>query len=158
MGTGKTTIAKRLAGKTGMKYISTDDLIEQKEGMPINDIFSKKGEPHFREIEKKVISEISDSDNIVVDAGGGAVLNIENIRNFRKKGVLVCLWSEPEDIYERTNKFKHRPLLNVDSPLKKIKDLLDKRRPFYERADYFVNTSSVNINEAVDSILKFVKK
>ena len=55
MGTGKTAIAKKLAEKTGMQYVSTDELIVEREGMPINDVFSEYGEPYFRDVEKKVV-------------------------------------------------------------------------------------------------------
>ncbi|MCK4463342.1 MAG: shikimate kinase, partial [Candidatus Omnitrophica bacterium] len=102
MGTGKTVIAKKLAEKTGMQYVSTDELIVEKEGMSINDIFTKKGEPYFRDVEKKVVYDISGLDNVVLDAGGGIVMDLENIRNLRKKGLLVCLWADPKDIYKRT--------------------------------------------------------
>ncbi len=158
MGTGKTAIAKKLAEKTGMQYVSTDELIVEKEGMPINDIFSEYGEPYFRDVEKKVVYDIFGLDNVVIDAGGGIVMDLENIRNLRKKGVLVCLWADPKDIYKRTKYYAHRPLLNAGDPLKKIKELLEKRKSYYEVADYHVNTSSVGIDEAVESILKFVKQ
>ncbi len=158
MGTGKTTIAKKLAQATGMQFISTDELIVEKEKMSINDIFSKKGEPYFRNIEKKLVYNIAKLDNAVIDAGGGIVLDIENIRNLRKKGVMVCLWADPKDIYQRIKFYTHRPILKVKDPLKKIKELLEKRKPYYERADYHINTSSIDIDQAVKSILEFVKK
>ena len=158
MGTGKTTIARGLSKNAGMKYISTDEMIEKKEGVSINEIFTKKGEPYFRNAEKEVIAQASNMDNVVIDAGGGAVLNNDNIESLKNKGILVCLWAEPKDIFERTKKYTHRPLLKVRDPLKKIEELLDKRRPYYERADYHVNTSSVNIKEAISTILRFAKK
>ena len=157
MGTGKTTIAKKISQISGMQYISTDNLIEKKEGTSIGEIFSKKGEPYFREVEKKTVAEVSDMDEVVIDAGGGIILKSENIENLRRKSALICLWAEPKDILERTKRYTHRPLLNVDDPLKAIKELLDKRRPYYEGADYHVNTSSVGIEEAVNAILKFVR-
>ena len=157
MGTGKTVIAKKLAEKTGMQYVSTDELIVEKEGMNINDIFMKKGEPYFRDVEKKAVYDVSRLDNVVLDAGGGIVTDLENIRNLRKKGVLVCLWADPKDIYKRTKYYAHRPLLNVRDPLKKIKELLEKRKSYYDMADYHVNTSSVGIDEATESILKFAR-
>ena len=155
MGTGKTAVAKGVARVSGFAYISTDDLIEKKEGKLINEIFSSKGEPYFRQVEKDIVREVSAMDDIVIDAGGGVVLDPENVKNLKNKGVLVCLWAEPKDIFERTKRHTHRPLLNVKDPLRKITELLDKRRPYYERADYHINTSSVSIADTVDSILKF---
>lgn len=158
MGTGKTTVGKNLAQLAGMKYISTDDIIVEREAMPIADIFSKKGEMYFRCLEKDVIREISNMDNVVIDTGGGVVTNPENVKNLKEKGVLVCLWSSPEDVYARTKKYTNRPLLNVEDPLKKIKELLEKRKPYYEQADYHINTSEVSIDEAVKAVLGFVGK
>lgn len=158
MGTGKTVIAKKLAEKTGMQYVSTDKSIVEKELMSINDIFTKKGEPYFRDVEKKVVYDVCGLDNVVLDTGGGIVMDLENIRNLRKKGVLVCLWADPLDIYKRTKYYEHRPLLNVQLPLEKIKELLEKRKSYYDMADYHVNTSSVSMDEATESILKFVRQ
>jgi len=158
MGTGKTAIAKKIAEAAGLEYLSTDGLIIEKEGMPINDIFEKKGEPYFRTLEKNIVYKISELDNVVIDAGGGIALDLENIRNLRKKGVIVCLWADPKDIYERTKFYMHRPLLNVKNPLKKIKELLEARKPYYERADYHINTSSVSVDEAVEAIIKYARE
>ena len=124
MGTGKTTIAKSLAEITSMKYISTDEIIEKKEGIPISEIFETKGKPYFRNVEKEAVTQVSKMDGVVIDAGGGVVLNPENIANLKEKGVVVSLWAEPKDIFERTKRYTHRPLLNVNNPLKKIKELL----------------------------------
>ena len=152
MGTGKTAVAKILAEKLGMKYVSTDDLIEKKEGMPITDIFSKKGENRFRSVEKDVVRGVSEMENAVIDAGGGAVMDNENIENLKKKGTIICLWAEPETILERTKKYGQRPLLNVENPIEKIKELLNYRKPFYERADYHIHTSRMSAEKVTDEI------
>jgi len=157
MGTGKTVISKKISEETGMQYVSTDEMITKTEGIPINEIFTTKGETYFREIEKNVVRNVSLLDNVVIDAGGGVVKDLENIKNLRMKAVLISLWAKPEDIYRRTRPYNHRPLINVSDPQKKIKELLEKRKPLYDMADYHVNTSSVNINEAVQSIIKFAK-
>ena len=157
MGTGKTTLARMLSERTGMKYISTDAIIEKKEGMTIKDIFSEKGEAHFRKAEKCAIKSASEEKNAVIDAGGGAVMDPENVKNLKQNGIMVCLWAEPEIILKRTGESLARPLLNIPKPGDKIKELLEIRKPFYERADYHVNTSSMSIGEAASLIEKHVK-
>ena len=152
MGTGKTAVAKEAAKKLNLKYVSTDELIEKKENTSITDIFSQKGENHFRRIEKDAIREVSNLEGVVVDAGGGAVTDPENVENLKKKGVLICLWAEPEVILERIKKFRHRPLLNVKNPLDKIRQLLDHRKPFYERADCHIRTSKMPVEKVVSEI------
>ncbi|MBL7157107.1 MAG: shikimate kinase [Candidatus Omnitrophica bacterium] len=159
MGTGKTVVAKTLAKRLGMKYVSTDDLIEEREKVSIPDIFSKKGEKYFREVEKNVIKDVSLMENMVIDAGGGVVINAENVKNLNKKGVIICLWAEPEVILQRT---KHhtktkRPLLNVREPLGKIEELLAFRKSFYERADYHIRTSGMSVDKVADEVEGIIK-
>ncbi len=157
MGTGKTQVARALSEKLGMKYVSTDSFIEEKEKTSISDIFSKRGEGYFRKAEKDVIKDVSLMENVVVDAGGGVVIDPENLERLKKKGIIVCLWASPEVILERTKKYTHRPLLNVDDPLKKIKELLTLRKPFYERIDCRIHTSKMTLEEVADEIIRRVK-
>ena len=157
MGTGKTAVARALSEKLGMRYVSTDHLIEEKEKTSISDIFSKKGENYFRKAEKDVIKDVSLMENVVVDAGGGVVIDPENVEYLKKKGIIVCLGASPEVILERTKKYTHRPLLNVADPLKKIKELLTSRKPFYERADYHIHSSKMTLEEVADEIIRRVK-
>ena len=156
MGTGKTVIAHRLAEGMKRSYVSTDDLIEKKENRSIRAIFREEGEPYFRGVEKEVIKEVAAKDDQVIDAGGGVVLDSENVDTLKKTGIMVCLWAEPKTIYERTREYGHRPLLNVEDPEKKIKELLDYRRPFYEKADHHIDTTELNVDEIVSRIRKIV--
>ena len=157
MGTGKTTIAKALAKKLDMEYISTDILIEKKERTTIAEIFSRKGEKYFRETEKGIIKDVSRMENIVLDTGGGVVIDPENVKRLKEKGVVISLWAEPEVILERTKKYTARPLLNVDDPLARIKELLAERKPFYDRADCHVNTSGASKEELVAAIERMAR-
>ena len=157
MGTGKTEVARMLSRRLGMKYVSTDDLIEEKEKSSISEIFSEKGEGYFRKAEKDAVKTASLTENAVIDAGGGVVIDPENVKNLMKKGTLICLWAEPETILERTEKYSHRPLLKVRRPLGKIKELLAERRPFYERAGYHINTSRIPVEKVADEAERIMK-
>jgi shikimate kinase len=154
MGTGKTAVARRLAGDMGKKYISTDELIEKREKRSINDIFRDEGEPYFRKVEKEVVKEVSEKRDQIIDAGGGVILDSENVENLKRGGIIICLWAEPRAIYERTKRHGHRPLLNVNDPEKRIKEMVEHRRPFYEKADFRVDTTDLDI----DSVVKEVKR
>jgi len=157
MGTGKTAVAKRVASEADMEYISTDGLIEKEEGKAINDIFSQDGEAYFRKVEKGVIEELSARDNLVVDAGGGVVLNEDNMGNLRKNGVIICLNARSDVIYERVKRSSHRPLLNVADPKGRIEELLRYRAPYYARADFQIDTSDKAIKEVVRNVRKLAK-
>ena len=157
MGTGKTTIATKLANRLDMRYLSTDDMIEKKEKRTINEIFTDSGEDYFRNVESAVVREASSMANVVIDAGGGVVMREENLVNFRSNGIVICLTAGEEVILERTKKYKHRPLLNVEDPKRKIRDLLAKRAPFYAKADHCIDTGKLTIRQAVDEITKIAE-
>ncbi len=158
MGTGKTTVAKAFAKTTGMPYVSSDELIKKREGCSICDIFKNQGEAYFRKIEKQVVKEISAGAGQVVDAGGGVILDEENIKNLKKNGTIICLWADADVIYERIKSDIHRPLLNVPDPKKKIKELLEYRKPFYEKADFHINTANLKIQGIVEKIKEIAKE
>ncbi len=157
MGTGKTSVAKKLVQIMNMEYISTDELIEKKEGVSINDIFAEKGEFYFRDLEKGIIREISNLDGIVIDAGGGVIIDQENVNNLKSNGIIICLQADPDTILERMKDKKDRPLLNVDDKMAKINELLEKRAAYYQKADYFIDTSNLSIDEVVKRIQGFLK-
>ena len=158
MGTGKTAVAQAVAEDLTKEYVSIDDLIEKKEGTNINDIFSGKGEPYFRELEKEVVKEISALTDKVIDTGGGVVLDGQNVDNLKANGVTICLWASPHAIYERTKSFGHRPLLNVEDPEGKIKELLDHRKPFYEKAEYHIDTTDLELKDVVLKVKEIVNE
>ena len=156
MGTGKTVVGKKLASKRGMKYVSMDEEIEKKEKRSISEIFSKDGEPYFRKVEKEVAKELSGRDNLVIDAGGGVVLDQENISYLKASGRMICLNASPDVIFKRTEKHKHRPLLNVSDPRKKIEELLQHRARHYGNADIQIDTSHNDIDKVVREILEYI--
>ena len=154
MGTGKTTIATALANRLKMRYVSTDDMIEKYEKRTINEIFTDSGEEYFRDVESGVVKEASGMENVVIDAGGGAVLREKNMANFKSNGIVICLTADEETVMSRTKKYKHRPLLNVEDPKRKIRELLKKREPFYAKADHCIDTGKLTVKQVVEEIVK----
>ncbi|MFC1621531.1 shikimate kinase, partial [Candidatus Omnitrophota bacterium] len=124
MGTGKTVVAKLLAQKLKREFLELDAIIEEREDMSIKDIFEKKGEPYFRKIEKEVVKEASQKQDIVISAGGGAIIDEENFKALKPNSIIICLQASPDTIMQRTKGNVCRPLLNVPDPKKKIEDLL----------------------------------
>jgi len=152
MGTGKTSVGRLLAQKAGMKYISTDEVIEDKERRSINDIFKKNGEAYFRRVEKEVVKKVSELDRFIIDAGGGAVLDEENVRNLQQNGKIICLEAGVDAILERTKRYRHRPLLNADNPRAKVEELLKTRAPFYAQADVSIDTTALTVEQVAERI------
>lgn len=157
MGTGKTAAGKSLARRLKMKFVDIDGLIEEREGMKISDIFASKGEPYFRKAEREIIEEISARSGLVIAAGGGAVIDEDNVKNLKSSGIMVCLAARPDKIFERTKGHVHRPLLNVSDPREKIAELLAKRAEYYARADHRIDTTDLSIDEVVTKIAELVK-
>jgi shikimate kinase len=157
MATGKTSVAKELSNRLGMKYISTDELIEEREKKTIPQVFKEYGESYFRKVETEIVRQISKMDNLVIDTGGGVVLNGENIKDLRKNGILFCLKAKPEVILKRTQKDSYRPLLRTDDKLSRIKELLQKRQVYYNRIENSIDTSNITIQEVAEKIIRMLK-
>ena len=149
MGTGKSVVGKKLAAKLNKDFVESDDMIEAREKMPIRDIFEKKGEPYFRRVEKEVIKEASSRKNVVISAGGGAIVDEENFNNLKNSGTLICLKASPDTILKRATDLKTRPLLNVPDPKKRIEELLKKREPYYNKANFIIDTDNLSIEQVV---------
>jgi shikimate kinase len=157
MGTGKTAAARELSVKMSMPRVSVDETIESRENMTINEIFRSKGEPYFRELERKVIKELSRERGCrIIDCGGGAIVDRENLENLKASGTVFCLWASPEEILKRVGNSSGRPLLNVKDPIKKIEELLEKRKICYLEADFHIDTTNLCTDEVVNEIRRML--
>lgn len=140
MGTGKTTVGKLLAEKTGMPLMDMDSLIVERAGKPITEIFSADGEPHFRTLERTIAKELAAKDGLVISTGGGIVLNPDNVADFEKTGLVVCLLASAETVLDRVRHDTTRPLLAGDKEAK-IVELLESRKPLYEAITHKIDTN-----------------
>ncbi|RMD60242.1 MAG: 3-dehydroquinate synthase, partial [Nitrospirae bacterium] len=155
MATGKSSTGRELAKRLGYEFVDTDELIVEREGMSIKEIFEKKGEPYFRELEKRIVKEVSKRDSVVIAPGGGAIKDEENMRALKRNGIMICLRAEPEEILRRVKSEEGvRPLLNVPDPLSEIKRLLREREKFYREADFSLDTDDKDVDTVVDEIIK----
>jgi shikimate kinase len=157
MGTGKSEVGNLLAQRLQKEFIDTDTVIEQAAGLPIGRIFAEKGETHFRELEKQVIRQVCQKQEIVIATGGGAIVNMDNATYLKENGTVICLTASPETIVQRVQGNNDRPLLQGEDPLMKIRLLLTARAEAYARADITIDTSSLNPTEVVEMILAQVK-
>ncbi len=138
-GSGKSTIGKALAEKTGKCFVDTDEVIVKNEGMEISEIFRLHGEEYFRKAEMQAVAQVSRKNSLVIATGGGAVLRKENVSELRSNGKLFFLNRPLEDIVPTD-----------DRPLAKCKSDLQKR--FDERYDTYKNTADEEI--FVDGIVE----
>ncbi len=154
MGTGKTEVSKILAERLKRQRLCLDDMIEWKVGKPISEIFEQDGEAYFRKIESEMVATASKDKDVIIDAGGGAIINENNLKRLKEHGIIFCLTASVNTILERTKRYTHRPLLNVVAPNKRISELLEQRQKFYQKADYTIDTTNLTLEEAADKIIK----
>lgn len=134
MGAGKSTIARCLHSHHGMEWIEMDKEIEKSEGMPISEIFRRKGEEYFRELETGLLLSLESRSNTVVSCGGGVPLRSCNVEAMKRSGIVVFLTARPETILERVKDSHDRPLLEGHKDVEYIAGLLSKRLERYQAA------------------------
>ena len=140
MGTGKTSVGQLLAEKTGMPLMDMDALIVERAGKSINEIFADEGQPYFRSLERELVKELSAQQGLIISTGGGIVLNPDNITDYEKTGLVVCLLASAETVLERVRHDTTRPLLAGDKEASIIQ-LLETRKPLYEAIAHKIDTN-----------------
>jgi shikimate kinase len=153
MGTGKSSVGRVVAEILHFTFLDTDHVIEARAGKPIKDIFNQDGEAAFRDLEKKIVEELTHRDKTVIATGGGLPAVQANLDSLKTHALVVCLWASPETIFERVREHDHRPLLNEADPLQKIRDLLKAREPYYRQADVLVNAGLRSIREIAIQVI-----
>ena len=155
MGSGKTTVGRRLAEKLKVDFYDSDHEIINKTGVSIDHIFDVEGEEGFRKRESKVLEELCNKSNIVLATGGGVVLLKENRSIVRKARSVIYLSSSVDQILRRTSKSKTRPILeNSTNRRQTIINIIDSREPLYrEVATIIINTNGKKLSVVINEIL-----
>lgn len=155
MGTGKSTVGRRLAERLGRPFVDTDALIEQRHG-PIAAIFAEHGEAHFRALEREVAAEVAKRRGTVVATGGRMLLDPVNEAALSASGVIVCLHASVEALVARlAGEAEDRPLLRGPDPAARIRDLLAERAAGYGRF-LQVGTDGLDPDQVADAVLSVV--
>lgn len=159
MASGKTAVGNYLSELCGLDFIDTDARIEEKCEMSISKIFEISGEQYFRHIESQVIGEVSGYDSKVISTGGGAVLNVENVKLLRANGIIVNLEPDEEVIRLRLlSSDSTRPLVK-DSSMEEIIERFKGRKPYYDNCDVKIYiTKDKSIRETAEEILKILEE
>ena len=163
MASGKSRTGRALADRLGRPLVDTDNVIVERAGKSITEIFEQDGEEVFRKMEHEVIEEIAKSEKpLVVSLGGGALTRPDNLKLISESGTIIRLWAKPEVLSERIGRKNTRPLLanlNDEERLEKIKQMLKEREKNYAHANFSVESSNDysenHVTERIMHMLKF---
>jgi shikimate kinase len=153
MGSGKSSIGRRLAARLAIRFVDADSEIEEAAGMTIAEIFEKHGEPYFRAGEARVIARLLDHGPQVLATGGGAFMNLDTRAAIRAKGISVWLKAELDVLMKRIKRRGDRPLLKTDDPAATLTALIAERYPVYAEADFTVSSREVPHETIVEEIV-----
>ena len=155
MGAGKTSISEYLKTLFAMDVIEMDQIIAEREGMSIPDIFEVHGEQYFRDLETNLLIEMQSRKNVVISCGGGTPLRECNVVEMKKNGRVVLLTASPETIFDRVKDSHDRPVIENNKNVPFIADLMEKRRAKYEAAaDIVINTDGKSIIEVCEELVQ----
>ena len=155
MGAGKSTISKYLGTMFAMDVIEMDQIIAQREGMSISDIFKVHGEQYFRDAETNLLIEMQSRKNTVISCGGGTPMRECNVAEMKKNGRVILLNASPETIYERVKDSHNRPLIEHNKNVPYIAELMEKRREKYmAAADIVIQTDGKNKPEICEELIR----
>jgi shikimate kinase len=159
MGAGKSSVGRLLQHRTGLEPVDVDEVVRDKFGLTIAEVFEKFGEEKFREAETEVLRELTPTKAAIVVTGGGTILRNENVDLLRRLGTIVWLQADDGTLFERATRRGNRPLLRTENPRAAMERLLAERNPLYERAaDVRIDTSAMNHDQVVDAILRAVEE
>lgn len=155
MGAGKTTVSDYLSTMFAMKIVEMDQMIVEREGMSIPDIFATYGEEYFRDQETRLLMELQEESNLVISCGGGTALRECNVAEMKKNGRVVLLTASPEVILERVKDSDDRPVLQGRKTVKDITELMEQRRERYEAAaDIVIQTDHKSVLQICEELVQ----
>lgn len=157
MGVGKSAVGRYLARLLGMRFIDSDRAIEEKAGMNIPAIFEKQGEKAFRSMEREFMESGHPEHGCVVSCGGGLPIEPGMRELLLSKGVVVCLFASEKTIIRRTSANNKRPMLNVDDPVNKVRQLMAKRMPIYMNTGTGISTENRNLPEIANHVARIYR-
>ncbi|MBT3590614.1 MAG: shikimate kinase [Candidatus Marinimicrobia bacterium] len=157
MGSGKSTIGKRLAENIEYPFIDLDSYIKKEGNKTIENIFQNYGEEYFRELETKSLKAIM-NDGAVISCGGGIVLS-KNNHTYLKQGKIIYLEATISELVKRISNSNHRPLLKQKNIRKELTNILEKREKIYLKlSNYTIDTTNKSPDQIIKQIQKFLNE
>jgi shikimate kinase len=161
MGTGKSTLGRKIAKRTELPFLDTDKMVEESEGAEVADIITYAGEEYFRKAERKALEQTAEFADAIISTGGGLPVWGDNQTWIAEHGVSVYLKRTPEQILSRLSphgRYKRPKLrgLNDEEVLQVMREGIAEREPVYERADIVIDCSQVSDWEIADRLCEYI--
>lgn len=158
MGTGKTTIGRRVASQLGLEFYDTDEYIKKCENMSVADIVTKKGQKYFEGAQRFAVMNICENENALIATGGGTLSDPQNKEILSKNGIFVWLKASAETIYENTKNSHNKRLEIAGKSVSEIAEILKEREQDYRDAEIVVEVDSTrNIDVLVETVIDKLK-
>jgi shikimate kinase len=154
MGSGKSSVGKRLAQALDLPFRDADDEVETAAGRSIPEIFEQLGEPAFRDGERRVIARLLEGPPIVLATGGGAFMNAETRELIKARSISVWLKADLPILAKRVARKENRPLLTGKDPMAVLTEQAAVRYPAYAQADITVETGDTAHQVSVDQVVR----
>ncbi len=154
MAVGKSAVGRNLAKRLGRRFVDLDRLIEKTAGMKVREIFEQKGEAYFRQLEKQTLAKVLAEEGQVIAAGGGVVLEDDNLALLREKTLLIGLKASTDIILRRVANSTKRPLLKGADRRERIEELFQARAARYAQAQVTIDTDKLTLGQVVDKIIE----
>lgn len=162
MGAGKTTVGKELSKDLGIQFYDLDWYIESRMRKTVAQIFAEKGEEGFRKVERNMLHEVAEFENVIISCGGGTPCFFDNMDYLNEQGETIYLKADPEVLYKHLLMGKvERPLLKNKTPeelIAFIREQLERREPFYSKAKYTLDVSLMNNYEKIKISVQKIKE
>ncbi len=162
MGAGKTSIGRKLALALGLQFYDLDWYIEMRYHTRVADIFKEHGEEHFRDLERRMLHEVAEFENVIISCGGGTPCFYDNMEYLNQQGDTVYLKADPEVLAMHLRMGKvERPLIQGKSPEdleQYIKESLHEREPYYKKAKHIIDVSLMDNYEKISVTVDTLRK
>ena len=158
MGTGKSTVGRQVARQMGFAFLDSDHEIERAQSQPVAQIFAEQGETKFRALEREFIEHGHPAKRCIISCGGGLIVPPGMLELLRSRGVVICMHAPIETILKRTQHATHRPLLQVENPEQRLRELYAQREELYRRSGTMVLTDKRPLREIAIHVLRVYRQ
>ncbi len=158
MGSGKTTVGRRVAAAMGLDFYDTDEFLKKSEKMPVAQIIAKKGEKYFEGAQRFAVMNLCENANALISTGGNTVMDKQNMEMLKKNGILVWLRASADTVYQNTKESHNKRPELAGLSVSEIAAMLKEREPYYSDCDIVVSVDGRDLDSIVEKVLDEIEK